>query len=57
MNNPIAETMKELLESQNRTRVWYGDLDLIEQCAKLNGLHFHPRKSNKTAGPYTLDWF
>ena len=48
MNNNIAETMKKLLESQNRTRVWYGDLDLIEQCAKLNGLHFHPQKSIST---------
>ena len=45
MNNHIAETMKKLLESQNRTCVWYGDLDLIEQCAKSNGLHFHPQKS------------
>lgn len=46
MTNAIADTMYELLLSQHRKSVWYGDIDIIEECAiKCNIKKSHPTKT------------
>ena len=36
--------MIEIMKQHNRTTVWYGDLDLIEECAKKSHIpHKHPQ--------------
>lgn len=45
MNNSISDNMYNVLLKNNRTSVWYGDLELIEECAKLSKLKKdHPKK-------------
>ena len=45
MKNSIADNMYNVLLKINRTSVWYGDLELIEECAKLSELKKdHPKK-------------
>lgn len=46
MNNKIAVNMKEILISHNLTSVWYGDILLIEECAKKSMINTkHPTKT------------
>lgn len=45
----IAENMKTIMKKHNRTTVWYGDLELIEECARLSGLTSrHPKATIKS---------
>lgn len=40
----IDTTMKELLLKNNRESVWYGDIHLLEECAKINNIKTkHPQ--------------
>lgn len=44
MKTTIAQNMIEIMKQHNRTTVWYGDLDLIEECAKKSHIpHKHPQ--------------
>lgn len=44
MKTTIAQNMIEIMKQHNRTTVWYGDLDLIEECAKKSHIpHKHPK--------------
>ncbi|MGN0316529.1 MAG: hypothetical protein ACI4E1_01190 [Lachnospira sp.] len=44
MNIDIA--MKEILISHNRVSVWFGDLSLLEECAKKSMISTsHPQKT------------
>ena len=46
MTNTIAETMYNILLSENKTCVWYGDIDIIERCAiKCKIRKTHPTKT------------
>lgn len=46
MATTIADTMYKLLLSKNRTSIWYGDIDIIEECANLcNVKKSHPQKT------------
>lgn len=48
MKHQIALTMKELLRKKGRNAVWYGDIELIEECARLSGVEIqHPPKTIK----------
>ena len=41
--NTIAQEMKKILTEQNRESVWFGDIDLIEQCYNnLYSKSIHP---------------
>ena len=52
MKYQIALTMKEIMLKNGRNTVWYGDLELIEECAELSGVKIqHPQKTIK----YILD--
>lgn len=52
MKYQIALTMKEIMLKNGRNTVWYGDLELIEECAELSGVKIqHPKKTIK----YILD--
>lgn len=45
MKKPIAENMAEIMKQHNRTYIWYGDIDLIEECAKKSHIPpLHPQK-------------
>lgn len=45
MKQTIAQNMVEIMKKHNREYVWYGDIDLIEECAKISKLHStHPKK-------------
>ena len=47
--NQIALTMVKLMQMNNMTHVWYGDIVIIEKCAVLcNIQHFHPQKRIQT---------
>lgn len=42
----IAMTMYKILKESNRKTVWYGDVDIIEDCAKKSGvLKKHPKST------------
>lgn len=42
----IASTMKEILINRHRTCVWFGDLSLLEECAKRANINTsHPQKT------------
>ena len=44
MKTTIAQNMIEIMKQHNRTTIWYGDLDLIEECAKKSHIpHKHPQ--------------
>lgn len=46
MRNTIGANMKQILISHHRQKVWYGDIELIEICAKQCGLiKDHPKKT------------
>lgn len=46
MNNLIATNMKEILLLNNRSSVWYGDISLLEECAKKSMISSnHPQKT------------
>lgn len=46
MKNHIANNMKEILIAHQRTSVWYGDISLLEECAKKsNIITTHPQKT------------
>lgn len=43
--NTIAQNMVEIMKYYNRTYIWYGDIELIEECAKKSHiLPKHPQK-------------
>lgn len=45
----IATCMITLLKNNNRTCVWYGDLELIEQCANMCNIpQKHPKVTIQT---------
>ena len=49
MENQIALNMYNLLIEHNRTCVWYGDIHLIEECAKKsNIIKRHPQLTIQT---------
>ena len=40
----IAHNMINILKKNNRVNVWYGDIDIIEECAIASGvLKKHPK--------------
>lgn len=40
----IAQNMVNILKRNNRINVWYGDIDVIEECAIMSGvLKKHPK--------------
>lgn len=42
----IDTTMQDILINNHRTSVWYGDLPLLEECAKMNKISTnHPKKT------------
>ena len=44
MKTTIDQNMIEIMKQHNRTTEWYGDLDLIEECAKKSHIpHKHPQ--------------
>lgn len=46
MNNSIEKSMILLLNRIGRHSVWYGDIDIIEECAKISGIKVqHPKKN------------
>ena len=46
MTKTIAENMVEIMKQHNRTNIWYGDIDLIEECAKKS--HIPPKHPQQT---------
>jgi hypothetical protein len=45
MKKTISENMIEIMKQHNRTHIWYGDIDLIEECAKKSHISpLHPQK-------------
>ncbi len=48
MKQQVSQTMKKLLIERGRNTIWYGDIELIEECAKLNGIkNDHPKNTIK----------
>ena len=48
MKHNIALSMMELMLKKKRNTIWYGDIELIEECARLNCIEFlHPQKTIK----------
>lgn len=44
----IAENMKKILLREKRKNIWYGDIFIIEECAKMSNIkHNHPKKRIK----------
>lgn len=44
MRKTIAQNMVVVLEKYQRVNVWYGDIELIEECAKISGvMKKHPK--------------
>lgn len=41
MKNTIAQNMIKILNNNHRNNVWYGDVDLIEECARISGVFKH----------------
>lgn len=49
MRKTIAENLYGLLQLQKRSTIWYGDIELIEECAIISGvLKSHPKKTIAT---------
>lgn len=45
MKKTIAENMVEVMKQHNRTNIWYGDIELIEECAEKSHIPLkHPKK-------------
>ena len=45
MKKTIAVNMIDTLIKHNRKNIWYGDIDLIEECAEKSHItHEHPQK-------------
>lgn len=45
MKKTIAQNMISIMKQHNRTNVWYGDIDLIEECAIQSNIPSkHPQK-------------
>ena len=45
MKKRIAENMVEIMKQHNRNNIWYGDIDLIEECARKSHIPpLHPQK-------------
>lgn len=46
MKQSIAENMVKIMKQHNRTNIWYGDIDLIEECALRSHIPLkHPQKT------------
>lgn len=46
MKKTIAQNMIEIMNQHNRTNIWYGDIDLIEKCAKKSHISTkHPQQT------------
>ena len=46
MRQSIANKMYDLMLIEKRERIWFGDIDIIEQCAKACGIvKDHPQKT------------
>ena len=46
MKNNIAQNMIIIMEKHNRKNIWYGDIELIEECARLSGvMKIHPQNT------------
>ena len=46
MKKNIAQNMVNLMKQRNITTIWYGDIDLIEECAQLSHLPpMHPKQT------------
>lgn len=44
MRTTIAKNMVNIMKLHNRTTIWYGDIDLIEECAAKSNIHVkHPK--------------
>lgn len=44
MRKNIAQNMVDILYKHNRKNVWYGDIEIIEECAKLSSIRkSHPK--------------
>ena len=42
----IAKNMAAILQKANRTCVWYGDIELLEECAIVSGVaKKHPQRT------------
>ena len=49
MGQSVALNMKKLMLERGRQTVWYGDIELIEECARISGLTSnHPQKTIKS---------
>jgi len=49
MKKTIAQNMFEIMKQNNITLIWYGDIDIIEKCAKQSGvLKKHPQNTINT---------
>ncbi len=49
MRQTIAQNMLQIMESEGISCVWYGDVKLIEKCAKKSGvLKKHPKDTIQT---------
>lgn len=42
----IAEHMVDVMAEQNRSSIWFGDLDLIHECANRSGMYRRIRSKN-----------
>lgn len=46
MKQSIAQTMFEIMKQNNISYVWYGDINLIEECAEKSGVtKRHPKNT------------
>ena len=46
MRKTIAQNMIDVLKKHHRNIIWYGDIDLIEECALLSNMEIkHPQKT------------
>lgn len=49
MKRSVALCMKKIMLEKGRQTVWYGDIELIEECAKISGIKSnHPKNVIKT---------
>lgn len=45
MKKTIAQNMISIMKQHGRTNIWYGDIDLIEECAIQSKIpSMHPQK-------------
>lgn len=46
MKKTIAQNMIEIMKQYNRSSIWYGDIPLIEECAKKSDIPAkHPQQT------------